>query len=164
MFVVVWSLSHVWTFCNPIDSSFPGSSVHRIFQERILDWVANSFSRASSWPSDWMTEFVTPALAGRFFITESPGQPHSNLNIYQRETSLPSLSPHFPSSVPSLSPSPFYLASFNVKLILFFACMINSNNKVTIQKGFLSNALCKVCWVRIMMLIFFSFLTKNTLS
>ena len=33
--------------CNPIDCSLPGSSVHGIFQARILEWVAISFSRGS---------------------------------------------------------------------------------------------------------------------
>ena len=36
------------TLCNPMDSSLPGSSVHGIFQARVLEWVANSFSRGSS--------------------------------------------------------------------------------------------------------------------
>ena len=35
-----------------MDSSPPDSSVHRILQERILDWVAIPFSRGSSWPRD----------------------------------------------------------------------------------------------------------------
>jgi len=30
------------TFCNPIDYSPPGSSVHGILQARILEWVAGS--------------------------------------------------------------------------------------------------------------------------
>ena len=29
------------TLCNPMDSSPPGSSVHRILQARILEWVAS---------------------------------------------------------------------------------------------------------------------------
>ena len=33
------------TLCNPMDSSPPGFSVHRIFQARILEWVATSFSK-----------------------------------------------------------------------------------------------------------------------
>ena len=33
------------TLCNPMDCSPPGSSVHEIFQARILEWVAISFSR-----------------------------------------------------------------------------------------------------------------------
>ena len=40
------------TLCDPMDCSLPGSSVHGIFQARILEWVAISFSRGSSWPRD----------------------------------------------------------------------------------------------------------------
>ena len=36
--------------CNPIDYSLPGSSIHWIFQARILEWVAISFSRGFSDP------------------------------------------------------------------------------------------------------------------
>ena len=41
-----------WHFCNPRDCSPPGSSVHGIFQARILECVAISFSRESSQPRD----------------------------------------------------------------------------------------------------------------
>ena len=41
------------TLCNTMDCSPPGSSVHEILQERILEWVATPFSRGSSWPRDW---------------------------------------------------------------------------------------------------------------
>ena len=41
------------TLCDPMDWGSPGSSVHRILQGRILDWVAISFSRRSSQPRDW---------------------------------------------------------------------------------------------------------------
>ena len=40
------------TLWNPMGCSPPGSSVHRIFPARILEWVAISFSRGSSWPRD----------------------------------------------------------------------------------------------------------------
>ena len=40
------------TLCNPTDYSLPGSSVHGMSQARILEWVAISFSRESSWPRD----------------------------------------------------------------------------------------------------------------
>ena len=40
------------TLCNPFDCSLPDSSVHGIFQARILEWVAISSSRASSQPRD----------------------------------------------------------------------------------------------------------------
>ena len=32
------------TLCNPMDCSLPGSTIHGIFQARILEWVAISFS------------------------------------------------------------------------------------------------------------------------
>ena len=41
----------VW-FWDPMHCSLPGPSVHGILQARILEWVAISFSRASSWPRD----------------------------------------------------------------------------------------------------------------
>ena len=41
MFCVVFqSLSRVWLFCDlPMDCSLPGSTVHGIFQARILEWL-----------------------------------------------------------------------------------------------------------------------------
>ena len=52
------------TLCDPVDCSLPGFSVHRILQARILEWVAISFSRGSSWPRDrtWLS-----CTAGRCF-------------------------------------------------------------------------------------------------
>ena len=41
------------TLCNPMDYSLPGSSIYGIPEARILEWVAISFSRVSSWPRDW---------------------------------------------------------------------------------------------------------------
>ena len=35
--------------CDPIDGSPPGSSIHRILQARILEWVAISFSIKNVW-------------------------------------------------------------------------------------------------------------------
>ena len=40
------------TLCDPMDCSPSGSSVHGIFQERILEWVDISFSMVSSRPRD----------------------------------------------------------------------------------------------------------------
>ena len=40
-----FSRSVVSDSCDPMDCSLPGSSVHGIFQGRILEWVAISFSR-----------------------------------------------------------------------------------------------------------------------
>ena len=47
-----------------MDFSLPGSSIHGIFQARIPEWVAISFSRGSSRPRDRTRVFCT---AGRLF-------------------------------------------------------------------------------------------------
>ena len=39
--------------CNLMDCSLPGTSVHGIFQARVLEWVAISIFRGSSQPRDW---------------------------------------------------------------------------------------------------------------
>ena len=46
-------LSHVRLFCNPVDCSLLGSSVHGISQARKLEWVAIFFSRGSASPWNW---------------------------------------------------------------------------------------------------------------
>ena len=37
-----------WTLCDPMNCSLLGSSVHRISQARMLEWVTMSYSRVSS--------------------------------------------------------------------------------------------------------------------
>ena len=50
--VCVCMLSHVKLLCDPMNCSSPGSSLHGIFQTRVLEWVAIPFSRGSSRPRD----------------------------------------------------------------------------------------------------------------
>ena len=52
------------TLCDPMDYSLPGSSIHGIFQARVLEWVAISFSRGSLWPRD---QTQVSHIAGRHF-------------------------------------------------------------------------------------------------
>ena len=56
----------------------PGSSVHGILQARLLEWVASSFSRGSSWPRirTWVSH-----IAGRFFTIGATW----NLYIYRNK-------------------------------------------------------------------------------
>ena len=68
-------LSHFWLFCDPMDSSPPVSSVHGISQARMLEWVAISLSRQSSWDS---------YTAGRFFTAEPPGNNSDQNQIIPR--------------------------------------------------------------------------------
>ena len=57
-----WSCSVMSDFLWPMDCSSPGSSIHGIFQARILEWVAIYFSRGSSRPRD---ETRVSHIAGR---------------------------------------------------------------------------------------------------
>ena len=41
------------TLCDPMDCSLLGSSVHGIFQSRVLEWVAIAFSKESWVPKNW---------------------------------------------------------------------------------------------------------------
>ena len=54
------------TLCDPIDGSLPGSSVHGIFQARVLEWVAISFSREFSQPRDQTR--VSHTVSRRFTV------------------------------------------------------------------------------------------------
>ena len=56
------------TLCDPMDCSPLGSSAHRIFQERIMEWVVISFSRGSSQPR-------SPTLQADSLPAEPPGKP-----------------------------------------------------------------------------------------
>ena len=53
------------TLCDTMDCILLGSSVQEIFQARILEWIAISFSRGSSWPG---VEPASPALASSFLV------------------------------------------------------------------------------------------------
>ena len=67
------------TLCDPMDYSLPDSSVHGIFQARMWEWVAIFYSGRACRPRDQtcVVSLVSPALAGRFFTTLSPGKPLS---------------------------------------------------------------------------------------
>ena len=67
-------LSPVQLFCDPMDCSPPGSSVHGISQARILLWTA--ISRGSSWPRD---QTCISCLAGGFSL---PLRELGSLSLY----------------------------------------------------------------------------------
>ena len=60
------------TLCNPMDHSPPGS-IHGIFQVRVLEWVAISFSRGSSQPRD---QTQVSRIAGRCFTILATRESH----------------------------------------------------------------------------------------
>ena len=72
------------SLCDAMDCSLPGSRVHGIFRTRILEWVAISFSRESSWPG---IELQCLALQVDYLPSEPPGEPRGN---HQQRKSQPS--------------------------------------------------------------------------
>ena len=72
VYVCVCTLSPVW-LCDPMDCSPPGSSVHGISQARILEWVAFSFSRGSSYSWDQThVSCIWRQILFRWAIREAP--------------------------------------------------------------------------------------------
>ena len=71
------------TLCDPTDCSPPGSSVHGILQARILEWIAISFSRGSSWCRD---RTQVSRIAGRCFnLWATREAPHNGV-LYNNKT------------------------------------------------------------------------------
>ena len=60
------------TVCDHVDCSLSGSSVRGIFQVRVLEWIAVSFSRGFSRPRD---RTGSPALQADALPSEPPGKP-----------------------------------------------------------------------------------------
>ena len=79
------------TLCNPTDCSLPGSSVHGIFQTRILERVAISFSRGSSRPRDrtWVSCFV----GRRFYCLSHQGSQTTRHNLVTEHKMMPNQPP-----------------------------------------------------------------------
>ena len=65
------------TFCDPMDCSLPGSSVHGILQARILEWLP--FPSPGDLPDPGI-EPGSPALQADSLQSESTGNPLVDLN------------------------------------------------------------------------------------
>ena len=111
------SLSHVW-LCNSMDYSPLGSSVHRILQARILEWVAIPFSRGSSWPRD---QTSISCIVGRFFTIWATREVHL-LSKAQPKCFLswkPNLTLSYQNQSPLYLHSSFPISVFHIYSIMF---------------------------------------------
>ena len=69
------------TLCHPMDCGLPDSSVHGIFQARVLEWVAISFCRGFFRPRDWTQ---VSCIADRpFTIWVTREAPKVKVSLYQ---------------------------------------------------------------------------------
>ena len=57
-----WMLQPCLTLWNPLDCSPPGSSLHGIFQARLLEWVAIFSCRVYSWTRIWTCVFCITCI------------------------------------------------------------------------------------------------------
>ena len=91
IYAYIYIYKHIWkeiesevtqpcpTLCKPMDYSLPLSSVCEIFQARVLEWVAISFSRGSSRLRDRTRVSCT---VERCFTSESPGKSRTHIHVY----------------------------------------------------------------------------------
>ena len=87
--------SHVQLFVTLWTVALPGSSVHRILQARILEWVAMPSSRGSYVQSKSLMSLTSPALSDRFSTTSAIREVHVILiaTIKQSHTKNPNRMP-----------------------------------------------------------------------
>ena len=70
-----WVTQSCLTLWEPLDCSLPGSSVHGIFQAKILEWVAISSSRDLPDPGIESMSPMSSALLADYLSTEPLGKP-----------------------------------------------------------------------------------------
>ena len=87
------------TLCDPVDCSLPVSSVHGIFQGRILEWVP--FPSSGDLPNPGI-EPTTATLVGTFFSTEHPWKPKLFIQFSSVAQSCPTLCDPMNCSTPGL--------------------------------------------------------------
>ena len=73
------SLQSCLTLGNPMDCSSPGSSVHGIFQARILEWVAFPAPGDLPWPGD---QTQVSCIAGGFFTIWATREAQGSMHMW----------------------------------------------------------------------------------
>ena len=113
-----WRRSVCPTLSDPMDRSLPGSSVHGIFQAKVLEWGAIAFSplehclQLNRSPSRWGVALP----AHRWCLTnpevQRPNPSHRRIQLQGFSVIKQSLSPATDTSLPSFSlPSPAFFPS-----------------------------------------------------
>ena len=75
------------TFCDPMDFSLSGSSVHGIFQASVLEWIAISFSRRSSRARN--RTWVSRIAGKRFTVWATREAPKHQYRYVKKQTWIP---------------------------------------------------------------------------
>ena len=100
------------TLCDPMDCSLPGSSIHGIFQARVLEWAAiqfsslQSLSRVRPFATPWTVAYQAPPSMGfsRQEYWSGCHAPHVGFPIYVPTNSVRVCQlPYYPYNTVSLS-------------------------------------------------------------
>ena len=74
---------------DPMDCSLPGSSIHGIFQARVLEWGAIAFSETSLSPKESLSQQTfNPSLEGSFLHSSNTGVNYSQLLLCRPVSAL----------------------------------------------------------------------------
>ena len=76
------SLQLCLTLCDPIDGSPPGSSIHGVFQERVLEWGAITFSAFTPYL------FSIKTISGRFQGTSNMNSERKEIRCLKKKSSV----------------------------------------------------------------------------
>ena len=93
------------TLCDPMNHSPAVSSVHGIFQARILEWVTISSSKGCSRSRDQISVSCVSCIAGRSLTIEPSGKPYITIRPDQIRSvaqSCPTLCDPMNCSMPGL--------------------------------------------------------------
>ena len=108
------------TFCDSVDCSLPDSPVRKIFQTRILEWVAFSNSRGSSWPKGWTRASCISYKASEFFTTVPPGKPPYHTSSYPMYMGLTKRFGHRTKTRMNFLANPIYVCVCACVCVYFF--------------------------------------------
>ena len=106
------------TLCDPMDDSLPGSSIHGIFQARILEWVAISFTVIVDWNAKVKSQEI-PGVTVKLglVVKNEAGQ---GLTVLPREHTGHSKHP-FPTTQEKTTCGHRQMANTKIRLIIFLA-------------------------------------------
>ena len=124
------------THCDLMDCSLPGSSVHGIFQARILGWVAISYSRGSSWPKGWNQIFCVSCI-GSWILRQT--------YILLRSRLKPSEAEWFAQNHLSESLWLEVIDSWGCSIVFSFLFFVFNYNIIALQRGV--SFCCTMGWI-----------------
>ena len=84
--IVVLHAQSYPTLCYPMDCRPPGSTVHGIFQARILEWVDISYTSGSSQPRDRVCVFCVSCIVKQILYHYATCKP-PELSLYHKKSS-----------------------------------------------------------------------------